>query len=111
MRALRGVGPGDPSTSEGGVHCVVLAASAPVEACRHRAVTSCWCCADGFSKSAFLDAMSVVLATAAYLPEAQCFALLPIVHLLRRTGNDDGAMLDYNLDSGCVHMTTTRPHR
>ncbi|KAK9824456.1 hypothetical protein WJX72_010403 [[Myrmecia] bisecta] len=66
---------------------------------------------DAFTKTAFFDAMSVVLATATYLPAAQCFALLPIANLLRRTGNEDGASLDYNLETGSVNLTATQPYR
>ena len=36
--------------------------------------------ADAFSEQRFLDAMTVVLAHAMYLPAAQCFALVPGLH-------------------------------
>lgn len=36
--------------------------------------------ADAFSEQRFLDAMTVVLAHALYLPAAQCFALVPGLH-------------------------------
>ena len=36
--------------------------------------------ADAFSEQRFLDAMTVVLAHAMYLPTAQCFALVPGLH-------------------------------
>lgn len=49
-----------------------------------------------FSDDAFLRAACVVLAHAIYLPSAQCFALLPFVSLMQRTGNGDGCDVDYD---------------
>jgi len=43
--------------------------------------------------------MSVVFAHAAFLDSAQCFALLPIATLLKRTGAEDAAQLDFDLDN------------
>jgi hypothetical protein len=67
--------------------------------------------ADIFNEKEFLEAMSVVIAYAAYLGNAQCFALLPMATLIRRTGNENGAILDYDLDLGAVTLTATRPYR
>eukprot|EP00884_Botryococcus_braunii_P013165 jgi/Botrbrau1/2184/Bobra.101_2s0019.2 len=64
-----------------------------------------------FSEEDFLNAMSVVFGYAAYLENAQCFALLPLATLVRRTGNENGCLLDYNLERGSVTLTTTRPYR
>ena len=58
--------------------------------------------------SDFLSAMMTVLAKAAYLPAAQCFALLPIIGSLRRTGSASGATLDYDFDRESVVLRATR---
>lgn len=62
------------------------------------------------SLQAFKNAMSVVLATASYLPSAQCFALLPVIGALRRTGSAAGAVLDYDVDRQSVVLSATRPY-
>ena len=49
-----------------------------------------------FSEDAFLRAACVVLAHAIYLPSAQCFALLPFVSQMQRTGSGDGCDVDYD---------------
>lgn len=51
-----------------------------------------------FSQEAFREAMSVVFAHAAFLDAAQCFALLPIATLLQRTGREDAAVLNFDID-------------
>ena len=58
-----------------------------------------------------LQAMSVVLAHAAYLPTAQCFALLPLVGGFFRTGSTSGAVMDYDLDRQAVTVVAQRPYR
>jgi len=63
-----------------------------------------------FSARAFLEAMSVILSAAAYLPSAQCFALLPLVGSIRRTGSAGGAVLDYDFDRQSVTLVTSRPY-
>ena len=63
-----------------------------------------------FNARAFLEAMSVILAAAAYLPSAQCFALLPLVGSMRRTGSAGGAVLDYDFDRQSVTLVTSRPY-
>ncbi|PRW58899.1 rubisco small subunit N-methyltransferase [Chlorella sorokiniana] len=63
-----------------------------------------------FNEQAFLEAMSVVLAYAAYLPSAQCFALLPLVGGFRRTGSAAGAVLDYDLERQAVTLVAQRPY-
>ena len=63
-----------------------------------------------FNARAFLEAMSVILAHGSYLPTAQCFALLPIVGALRRTGSAGGAVLDYDFDRQAVTLVASRPY-
>lgn len=63
-----------------------------------------------FSERSFMEAMSVVLSHAAYLPSAQCFALLPLVGGIPRTGSAAGATLDYDLDREAVTLVATRPY-
>ena len=67
--------------------------------------------ATAFSEPAFLAAMTVVLAHAAYLPSAQCFALLPLVGGLRRTGSAAGAALDYDEERQAVVLVAQLPYR
>ena len=56
--------------------------------------------------------MSVALAHAAFLPAAACFALLPLVSLGARTGNEEaGAVLDYDLARERVTLTAARDVR
>lgn len=55
--------------------------------------------------------MSVVIAHAAYLPSAQCFALLPIASTLARTGADTACALDYDVEQGCVTLTAQKTVR
>lgn len=65
-----------------------------------------------YNLGAFGDAMSVVLAHAAFLPAAACFALLPLVSLGARTGNEaSGAVLDYDLARERVTLTASRSTR
>lgn len=52
--------------------------------------------------------MSVVFAHAAYLDAAQCFALLPLTTLLRRTGRDDAAILNFDVDRQATTLTANR---
>jgi histone-lysine N-methyltransferase SETD3 len=63
-----------------------------------------------FNAPTFLEAMSVILSAAAYLPSAQCFALLPLVGSIRRTGSAGGAVLDYDFDRQSVTLVTSRPY-
>lgn len=62
-----------------------------------------------FNEAAFFQAMAVVLAQAAYLPSAQCFALLPLVGGLARTGSSGGAVLDYDLERQAAVLTAGQP--
>lgn len=57
------------------------------------------------------QAMSVVLAHAAYLPAAQCFALLPLAGAFRRTGSGSGAVLDYDVERAAVTVVAQRSYR
>ncbi len=63
------------------------------------------------SRFQLLQAMSVVLVHATYLPAAQCFALLPLVGGFCRTGSDSGASLDYDLERQAVTVVARRPYR
>jgi hypothetical protein len=49
-----------------------------------------------FNEQSFLEAFAVIVAHAVYLPSAQCFALLPYVSFMGRTGNDNGCEVDYD---------------
>jgi histone-lysine N-methyltransferase SETD3 len=53
-------------------------------------------------EQAFLRAFCAVVATAAFLPSAGCFALVPVVSsaALRRTCRGDGALVDYDPQAG-----------
>lgn len=64
--------------------------------------------ADLFNKEAFRKAMTVIFAHAAYLDAAQCFALLPIATLLRRTGREDAAVLNFNIERQTTTLTANR---
>ncbi|KAK9917898.1 hypothetical protein WJX75_009348 [Coccomyxa subellipsoidea] len=66
---------------------------------------------DVYNLDAFERAMSVVLAHAAYLPSAACFALLPLASQAPRTGAESGALLDYDLQRERVTISATRPYR
>lgn len=63
-----------------------------------------------FDEQSFMESMSVVLAMAAYLPTAQCFALLPLIGLMKRTGSSGGATLDYDPKKGSVVLKASRPY-
>jgi protein-histidine N-methyltransferase len=60
------------------------------------------------TEASFLEAFSVVLSHAAYLPSAQCFALLPLVGGLPRTGSASGAELDYDADRQAAVLVATK---
>ena len=64
-----------------------------------------------FNEGAFLAAMSVVLAAAVYLPAAQCFALVPLLSSLRRSGRESAAVLDYDAARESVTVTASAPLR
>lgn len=51
--------------------------------------------------------MSVVLAAALYLPAAQCFALVPLLSSLRRSGAETAATLDYDAQRESVTVTSS----
>jgi len=61
-------------------------------------------------RQAFFEAMSVVLSHATFLPSAQCFALLPLIGGMRRTGSASGATLDYDFDTQSVVLVASRPY-
>ena len=49
--------------------------------------------------------MSVVLAAAVYLPAARCFALVPLISSVRRSGRPEAAVLDYDAERESVTVT------
>lgn len=61
-----------------------------------------------FTFEAFLDAFSVVLASAFYLPSAGSFALLPAINEMKRTGNEDACELDYDVESDEIIISSNR---
>eukprot|EP00878_Enallax_costatus_P003647 GHUV01003861.1.p1 GENE.GHUV01003861.1~~GHUV01003861.1.p1 ORF type:complete len:495 (+),score=148.67 GHUV01003861.1:1566-3050(+) len=64
-----------------------------------------------FNEADFMHTFCVVLACTAYLPSAECFALVPVAGNMGRTGNDNGCTLDYDTDRQSVVLKTTRPYR
>ena len=60
------------------------------------------------ARSAWRAAVSVILARATYLPSAGCFALLPLIGSAARTGAPDGAVLDYDEETGAAVLTAAR---
>ncbi|PNW75373.1 hypothetical protein CHLRE_12g524500v5 [Chlamydomonas reinhardtii] len=65
-----------------------------------------------YNEAAFCSAFSVIVATAAFLPAANCFALLPLVSgAMARTGNGNGCDLDFDPELNAVVVTAVRPYR
>ncbi|KXZ52752.1 hypothetical protein GPECTOR_8g143 [Gonium pectorale] len=64
-----------------------------------------------FGEQAFYRAFSVVVGHAAFLPSANCFALLPLASLMGRTGNGNGCDLDFDAQLNAVVVTAARPYR
>lgn len=83
-----------------------------------RACARSVCAAEVFSEANFFSAFSVVVAYAAYLPSAQCWALLPLAPFMGRTGDEArGARMDYNtatqsveVIAGCAAKCVEWPH-
>lgn len=65
----------------------------------------------GFTENAFLDAFSVVLCNAFYLPKAGRFALLPPLLGVQRTGDEAACILDYNPETDTVTLTAQKNYR
>lgn len=63
-----------------------------------------------FSKQAFFSAFTVILSHGVYLPAAKCFALLPIVSGMRRSGHENAMMVDYDDASGSVCLTARKAY-
>jgi hypothetical protein len=61
-----------------------------------------------FCERSFLEAVAVVLAHAIYLPTAQCFALLPLVSFMRRTGVGNGCDVDYDAGASLLPSVAGR---
>ncbi|KAK9790329.1 hypothetical protein WJX73_000550 [Symbiochloris irregularis] len=56
-----------------------------------------------FNKEAFVQAVVAVIASAVYLPSAQCFAVIPLASTLPRTGQEGaGVTVDYDASTGGV---------
>ncbi len=66
---------------------------------------------DVFNEADFMRTFCVVLACSAFLPSAECFALVPVAANMSRTGNDNGCTLDYDPERQSVVLKTTRPYR
>eukprot|EP01025_Chloroclados_australasicus_P026878 TRINITY_DN26696_c0_g2_i1.p2 TRINITY_DN26696_c0_g2~~TRINITY_DN26696_c0_g2_i1.p2 ORF type:complete len:501 (-),score=29.89 TRINITY_DN26696_c0_g2_i1:203-1489(-) len=63
------------------------------------------------TKEMFMGAWCTCFAHLTYLPTAQCVALVPLLGHMRSTGNNNGCNADFDLETGCVKVTTTRPYR
>ncbi len=81
--------------------------------CMHKLMelTNIACSAGSFNRNAFRSAMSVVIASAVYLPNAQCFALVPGVTSLARSGHEDAAVVDYDAERQAVTVVAQRSYR
>jgi len=64
-----------------------------------------------FGQGPFMEAFSVALAHAIYLPSANCFALMPVLSLLARTGTGAGCDIDYDADKKAAVVTAARQLR
>jgi histone-lysine N-methyltransferase SETD3 len=64
-------------------------------------------CPAWLTKERFMECMSVVLSHAVYLPSVGCFALLPIIGDLEKTGSESGAVVDYDRESNMVTVTSS----
>lgn len=79
---------------------------------RFRALEKEWGALEGsrpqwLTKDSFLKSMSVVLSHAVFLPSVGCFALLPIMGDIQKTGSESGAVIDYNVDTNMVCVTSS----
>lgn len=63
-----------------------------------------------FNTDAFMSTMTVVLSHAIYLPSAECFALLPLLGNMSRTGSSAGAVIDYDFDLEAVTLTASQSY-
>lgn len=66
---------------------------------------------DIFNEANFLNSFCVVVACSVYLPSAELFALIPVISLISRTGNNNGCDIDYDAEQQAVVVTTKRPFR
>lgn len=66
---------------------------------------------DVFNEANFLNSFCVLVASTTYLPSAELFALLPLVSLMGRTGNDNGCDVDFDASRGVVVVSSNRPYR
>eukprot|EP00208_Stichococcus_sp_RCC1054_P004802 CAMPEP_0206140612 /NCGR_PEP_ID=MMETSP1473-20131121/10038_1 /ASSEMBLY_ACC=CAM_ASM_001109 /TAXON_ID=1461547 /ORGANISM="Stichococcus sp, Strain RCC1054" /LENGTH=455 /DNA_ID=CAMNT_0053534817 /DNA_START=485 /DNA_END=1852 /DNA_ORIENTATION=- len=64
-----------------------------------------------YNEESFLAAMCVVLAHSVYLPSAECFAMVPALSGLRRSGSASAAVVDYDIPSESVTITASRTYR
>ena len=65
---------------------------------------------DVFSQESFMESFTVVMAASCYLPSASCFALLPLLGSIQRSGRGT-AMVDYDseLDAAVLVATCDLP--
>jgi len=70
-----------------------------------------WAHADVYTREGFGAALAAVVARAAFLPSAGCFAVVPLLSHARRTGDERGAVLDYDPSREAVTLTAARPYR
>lgn len=59
----------------------------------------------GFNEGSFLAAMTVALAHAVYIPDANCFALAPGLAALRRSGSGTATAVGYDAALGALTLT------
>ena len=64
-----------------------------------------------FNREAFRTAVATVVASAVYLPSASCFAIVPLASTLPRTGQETGALLDYDASTGGIVVTSSQSIR
>eukprot|EP00889_Picochlorum_renovo_P007442 jgi/Picre1/34472/NNA_001940.t1 len=64
-------------------------------------------CPSWLTKDGFFNAMSVVLSHAVFLPSVGCFALLPLLGDIQKTGSGSGASIDYDMNSNMVTVTSS----
>ena len=64
-----------------------------------------------YTREGFGAALAAVVARAAFLPSAGCFAVVPLLSHTRRTADERGAVLDYDPAREAVTLTAARPYR
>ena len=64
-------------------------------------------CPTWLTEEMFRNSMSVVLSHAVYLPSVSCFALLPILGDIPKTGSESGAVIDYDPETNMVILKSS----